>query len=241
MTIFEFEREALKNLKGKPLKAKLEHIATYYWIPIVSAIVVVSLIVFIAYSAATKKETVLFGYCINAGEQLENANSLTDGFTEHAGITEKQEILLLPNLRTTSTASLNDTMQALTIHVAAEEVDFITSDKETCQSMILYDYFCDLSQKLSPQLLEQLAPYLLYAERAEVFVKQDSAAEEMPPLPQLEKADLLSDPVPVALALPAGNPLSEAYPCSEEEAVMLIMPNAPHLDMLELFICYILE
>lgn len=237
MTIFEFEREALRNLKGKPLKAKLEHIATYYWIPIVSIIAVVSLVIFLSHSIATKKETVLFGYCINASEN-ENSLSFPKDFGVHAQIGEDQEVVLIPNLRT-GAAAFNDTMQALTIHVAAAEVDFIAGNLETCRTLVQYEYFCDLSEKLDPQLLEKLSPYLLYAERSELYYDKNEYTET-PPLPTLTKAESVKDPVPVALDLGVDSPLAKAYAFGEGNVAMLIMHNAPHFDMLLVFLDYIL-
>ncbi len=237
MTISEFARKELKNLKGKPLKDKLEHIATYYWIPIVTVVALAVFVGFISHQISTKKETVLFGYCINASENQHSVNFPKE-FAAHAQIGEDQEALIIPNLRTTDVA-FGDTMQALSVHVAAADVDFIATDIETARTLVQTDFFCDLSEKLTDEQLQKLSPYLLYAERKELPA-DNSPNTQAPPLPKLAKADELTDPVPVALNLKTDSLLSKAYTFPEGDLVLLIMHNAPHMDMLQSFLDYII-
>ena len=239
MTIQEATREALKNLKGKPLKEKVQHILTYYWVPIAACIIVAFLAGTMIHSAVTRKEPVLFGYCINATEQLNEANSLIADFSAHAGITKKQEVILLSGL-STSAMSINDTMQALTAHTAAGDVDFLAADIAACETLIQYGYFCDLTEKLSADQLDKLAPYLLYAERKDI-TREEGTMMELPPLPKLTTADKLQEPVAVAIRIPAESPFCKAYTFAEKEAVMLILPNGRHTDMLHGFLSYILD
>lgn len=239
MTIQEATREALKNLKGKPLKDKVQHILTYYWVPIAACVIVAFLAGTMIHSAVTKNEPVLFGYCINANQQLEESNRLIADFSAHAGVTEKQEVTFLAGL-STSPMSINDTMQALTIHVAAQEVDFLASDKSSCATLIQYGYFCDLTEKFTQEQLSKLSPYLLYAERKDI-TREEGNVTELPPLPTLTTADQLQDPVAVAIRIPSESALCKAYTFTQKEAVMLIIPNGRHTDMLYGFLSYILS
>ena len=134
-------------------------------------------------------------------------------------------------------------MQALTVRAGAGEVDFITSDIESCRIMVQYGYFSDLSELFTAEQLEQLAPRILYAERSEIFREESnsSVSEEMPPLPKLAKAASFTDPVPVALDLGADTLLTDAYKFSDGKAVMLILPNSQRLDMLQVFLDFITE
>ena len=237
MTISEFARKELQNLKGKPMKEKLEHIATYYWIPIVTVVALAVFVGFMSHQIAAKKETVLFGYCVNASEN-EHSLAFPKNFGAFMEIGEKEEVLVIPNLRTGETAYA-DTMQALSIHVAAGDVDFVAADFETARMLVQTDFFCDLSQKLTAQQLEKLTPHLLYVERKDL--PADHAPNtQAPPLPKLAKADGMADPVPVALHIPADSRLAKAYNFPDGDVVMLILHNAPHLDMLQAFLDYIL-
>lgn len=242
MTIFEFEKEAWQKLKGMPLRAKIEHIATYYWIPIVSVIVAASLIGFSIYNTVTRTETMLLGYCINTSAK-EFSQTLKEDFSAHAELTEKQEIVLLTNLNINTSTGFNDTMQALTVRAAAEEVDFIASDMEGSRTMVQYGYFSDLTKIFTAEQLEQLEPRILYAERSEIIYDESnySQTDEMPPLPKLAKAASFTDPVPVALDLGADTLLTDAYKFIDGKAVMLIMPNSQRLEMLQVFLDYIME
>ena len=130
-------------------------------------------------------------------------------------------------------------MQALSIRVAGGDVDFLATDMETAKMLVQSDFFCDLSEKMDAQLFEKLSPYLLYAERSELPVRSSPNAET-PPLPNLAKADGMTDPVPVALSLPADSLFASAYNFAEGDVVMLIMHNAPHMEMLALFLDYIM-
>lgn len=239
MTIQEATREALKSLKGKPLKEKAQYILTYYWVPIAACLTIAFIAGVLIHGAVTKKEPVLCGYCINATQQLEESDRLIADFSAHAGITDKQEVNFFANL-STSPISINDTMQALTIHVAAQEVDFIASDKASCEVLAQYGYFCDLTEKFTAQQLEKMAPYLLYAERS-VITREEGTMMELPPLPTLTTAEQLKDPVPVALRIGADTPFTKAYTFTEKEAVMLIIPNGRHTDMLHGFLDFILD
>lgn len=72
MTSTEAAIFQLKNLKGKPLKQKLEHIFTYYWIPIlVTTAFLIFAISYIVY-IATMKDSALSVICINAFAEQEN-------------------------------------------------------------------------------------------------------------------------------------------------------------------------
>ncbi len=235
MTAKEAARQAWRNLKGKPLKDKIEHIATYYWIPIVATVCIVAIAGSMIYSAATQKEAFLSGYCVNANPK-EAAEALQQDFCQYAQVPEEQEVSFLSNLHLND-ATVIEAMQILSLHTAAQEVDFLISDTETCRELVRCGYYMDLSKLPEPQL-ELLRPYFLYTERA--LLTQDYTADEIK-TPTLGSQESFTDPVAVALRLPEGNRLSEAFAFTEDEAVLLIVPNSPRLDNLYTFIEFILK
>ncbi len=235
MTAKEAAHQAWRNLKGKPLKDKIEHIATYYWMPIAATLCVVAIVGSVIYSAATRKEIFLSGYCINANP-MASAEALQQDFSQYAQVTEKQEVSFLSNLQL-SDVTLMDSLQVLSLRYAAQEIDFLASDMETCQQLVRFGYYMDLSL-LPAQQLALLSPYFLYAERA--LLKQDADAGDIK-TPALGSKESFTDPVPVALRLPQGNRLSGAFAFTKDEAVLLLVPNSPRLDRLYVFLEYLLN
>ncbi len=235
MTTQEAARQAWQDLKGKPLKQKLRHILTYYWVPIFACIVALSIAGSLIYASVTRKDTILFGYCINASPK-ERAEAFTQDFCAHAQVTDKQEVTLLSNLRT-SEYYLQDTLQALTVHTAAQEVDFIATDKDACQTLLRFGYYRNLTDLPEAQktLLEK---YFLYAEKT--VLTQDFSSEEATEPVIGSKGDF-SEPVPVALRLPEGNRLADAYTFAGKEVVILLIPNSQRTDMVYTFLEYLIK
>ena len=71
MTSTEAMIYQLKNLKGKPFKQKVEHIVTYFWLPIVITLVIlISLGSYIVH-VVTMKDMALSVNCLNAFSDAE--------------------------------------------------------------------------------------------------------------------------------------------------------------------------
>lgn len=238
MTAREAAREAWKNLKGRPLKEKLDHIWSYYRIPIIIGIVCIAVVCSLIFSSLGAKDTALYGYCLNVSANTEAVDAMTQAFMEQAGIDpQTQEVLLFSDLKTDK-ATIYDTMQVLTVHVAAKEVDFILSDEKTCLSMVQQGYFTDLKQVLNPQQQALLSPFYLYAERAALEDERDSQDPEKKTI-VLAAAEELDDPVPVALQLP--KTLFEGLYTFSGEGITLVIPqNAPHVDNLVKFLEFLM-
>ncbi len=236
MTPQEAAKKHLRELKGKPLKDKIVHICTYFWVPITICAVCVAVAATMLVTAVNRKERVLMGQFVNAAPENYSTTLLED-FSAQVGITEKQEIALFSNL-STQALSQENTIQSLFLQAAAGELDFIAADREACRIFLNADLYRDLSQ-LPEHFQSLLQPCFLYAERE--ALEQDMSSSTVLALPVLGAADTMKDPVPVAILLPQGNRLSQAYRFTESEAVLLISPTAPHLDMLYAFLAYILQ
>ena len=140
MTAKEAAREAWKNLKDRPLKEKLDHIWIYYRIPIIVGVACIAIVCSWVFSAMAQKETFLYCYCLDVVPNQEGASAMTQSFIQHAGIDpNKQDIIINAELGTDD-ASLYDTLQILSVHVAAKEVDFLLSDEKNCLSMVQRGY-----------------------------------------------------------------------------------------------------
>jgi hypothetical protein len=61
----------LKQLKGKPLKQQLEHIVTYFWLPILlTAAILIATVSYVVH-LVTLKEEALNVMCVNAVSNIE--------------------------------------------------------------------------------------------------------------------------------------------------------------------------
>ena len=133
MTISEAILYQLKQLKGKPLKEKLEHIITYFWGPILGILAVILLGIFLIFHFSSRKEDALNIVCLNSFIKTEEANKITEEFADFAGIdTEKYTVwlntgMVVSDLTPTETF---EAIQTLSAQVAAGAVDILVADME---------------------------------------------------------------------------------------------------------------
>ena len=207
MTISESILHQLKQLKGKPLREKLEHILTYFWGPLLGVLVAILLGIFLIIHFSTLKEDALNIVCLNSFIKTEEANRITEEFANFAGIdTEKYEIWLNTGM-VVSDATPTETyeaIQTLSAQVAAGSVDILVADMDAFGIFLYQDYFCDLSQILTPELQTRLEEYIIYIDR--VYLEAKLSGKEVPePFPDPTKPEDMEQPIPVALLLPSDN------------------------------------
>ena len=207
MTSKEAITYQLKQLKGKPLKEKLEHIFTYYRGPILGVLIVLALGGYMIFQIATAKEEALNIVCLNTFAQAEEADLFCREFAQAAGIDPEKETVRLNMGMVVSDALPTETyeaIQALSAQVAAGTVDVMVGDLDAMGIFLYQDYFCDLAQVLTPQQLTQLQDSLLYIDL--VYMEAKLSGEEVPtPFPDPTKPEEMEQPVPVALLLPQEN------------------------------------
>ena len=207
MTITEAIIHQLKQLKGKPLKEKLEHILTYFWGPILGILLVILLCIFLIFHSSTHKEEALNVICLNSFIKTEEANKISEEFAHFSGIdTEKYTVrlntgMLVSDLTPTDTY---ETIQTLSAQVAAGAVDILVADMDAFGIFLYQDYFCDLTQILTPEQQARLKDYIIYVDRT--YMEAKLSGKEVPiPFPDPTKPEEMDQPVPVALLLPADN------------------------------------
>ncbi len=242
MTSAEAMLYQLKNLKGKPLKQKLEHIFTYYWIPIL--VVAVTLCFIVAYTVhlATVKEPGLTVTCINAYAQRDQAEAYMTAFAQRADIDlEQYEVRLSADLRISDDNLLEayDTFQVLGAHMAAQAIDMLVSDPQTLCPFIYQDAFADLTQVLSPEQQAQYGAYFLYMDLA---VLEGQEAETVAEYPDPSKPELMAEPVPVALLLPENSSFWQlCYSQTQGPVAICILGNTQNTDNALAFLDFITE
>ena len=88
----------LRSLHGKK---RLEHIWSYYKLPIIIALILLYMAGYAVYRQATKKEDVLYLALVNIAPGDTLTEQLTAGFARDQGLTGKQQVYLYSGLQTT--------------------------------------------------------------------------------------------------------------------------------------------
>ena len=197
----------LKQLKGKPLKDKIEHIVTYYRGLILSVVIALALCGFLIFHYATAKQEALNIICLNSFAGAETTDSFCQEFIQAAGIDpEKQRVRLNTSMIASDMipAETAETIQALSAQAAAGSLDVMVADLDAFGIFLYQDYFCDLSKILTPEQQTRLKAHMLYIDL--VYLEAKLSGEEVPtPFPDPTKPGEMEQPVPVALLLPQEN------------------------------------
>ena len=244
MTSAEAMLYQLKNLKGKPLKQKLEHIFTYYWIPILVVAATLCFTVAYAVHLVTVKDPGLTVTCINAYAQLDQAETYMTEFARKADIDlDQYEVRLSAELYISEENLMDsyDTLQVLGAHMAAQAIDVLVSDPQTLCPFIYQDAFADLTQVLSPEQQAQYGAYFLYMDLA-VLKEPETVTETVAEYPDPSKPELMAEPVPVALLLPEDSSFWQlCYFQAPGPVAIGILGNTLNTDNALAFLDYIME
>jgi len=244
MTSTEAMIYQLKNLKGKPLKQKLEHIFTYFWIPIVVVLAVLGFTVSYIVHIATMKDTALSVICLNSYVERDKTDTYTQEFAEKAGIDlEEYEIQLSTDLTVSDSdmAGSYESVQVLMAQIAAQSVDVMAADLANLTRYFYQDTFFDLREILSPEQQAAYGEYFLYADMAVARVFQESV-EPITEFPDPTKPETMAEPVPVALLLPEDNAFrSLCYPYTKGDVALAVVINSPNIPNALAFVDHIME
>jgi len=243
MTSKEAITYQLKQLKGKPLKKKIEHIFTYYWGPILGVMIALCLGGYLIFHFATTKEEALNVVCLNSFASEETADSFCRDFIQAAGIDpEKEEVRLNMGLIVSDALATEtyEAIQMLAAQVAGGTVDVMVGDLDAMGIFLYQDYFCDLTQVLTPQQQTQLQDSLLYIDL--VYMEAKLSGEEVPtPFPDPAKPEEMEQPVPVALLLPQENSFRQmCYGSIKTPIVVGLVVNSGNTQNALAFLDYIL-
>lgn len=207
MTSKEAAVYRLKQLKGKPLKAKVEHLFAYYRGPIIGVLVALLLCGYLLFHFATHKDEVLHVVCLNSFAKAEDTDLFCREFAQAAGIDLEKETVYLNTSLIVSDATPGETyeaIQSLSAQAAAGTVDVLLADLDALGIFLYGDYFRDLTQVLTPEQQTRLQEHMLYIDLVYLEAKL-SGAEVPTPYPDPTKPEDMEQPVPVALLLPQEN------------------------------------
>lgn len=245
MTSTEAMLYQLKNLKGKPLKQKLEHIITYFWLPIVIIAVLLYCGVSYIVHLATVKETALNVVCLNAFVQPGAGDAYAQSFAEAAGIDlEEYELVMTTDLNITEgdVGTSYETAQVITAQIVAHTLDVMTADLDTLTRYFYQELLEPLDQALTPQQMEAYQDAFLYVDMAVVRQFREADLESIPDFPDPTKPEEMEEPVAIALAVPRDSGLMDTcYPSWKSIVALGLVVNTKNLPNAQAFVDYVME
>lgn len=242
MTSKEAAVYRLKQLKGKPLKAKIAHIFTYYRAPLLGALIGLVLCGYLVFHFATHKEEVLHVVCLNSFAEAETVDGFCRDFAQAAGIDlEKETVYLHTSFIVSDAAPVEtyDAIQSLSAQAAGGTVDVLMADLDALGIFLYGDYFRDLTQVLTHEQQARLQEHMLYIDL--VYLDAKLSGEEVPtPYPDPTKPEDMERPVPVALLLPQENAFRKlCYGSLKTPIALGFVVNSGHTQNALAFLDYI--
>ena len=257
-------REQMKKMKDMSLKGKISHLWTYYKLHAAIAIIAIAFVSSIIYNYATHKDTVLYAIFVNASMPHMDGSELSSEFEQYAGIdTNKYKAFFDFSFRIsdttfmTETASTNEKLAAM---MYARTADAFIADSAVFEYYAQREYFANLENMLSEEVLEKYKDYLYYTDVSTIITSADDITLEEIEISGLENNNMINEndtsvinhrdpstmkkPVPVGIIVPEGNSILEAgcydyltengitYQGYQSEAVIGIFEYSQNIDMI---------
>lgn len=243
MTIFEAQKAQWKTMKDKPLKDKLQYIATYYGVAIVIVLCVVGVVAGWITHAVTQKESALSGYLLNGAAEEKAGEVLEQEFLQHLRLDSGDYTVRLVSdvyfYQDQSDVEAYYVLESMVAQIASGMLDFVATDAKTFPMMSAY--YADLRTVLTEEQLETYGGLLVYVEKAELEALTEGTSEVVELPTYYRDPAVLADPVPLGLALPEECRLLEAYRYSGNEVFFGLIVNSEHQDQAVAFLEFVLE
>lgn len=232
---------AKKIFKTGTLKEKLEYIFDYYKWHILILIFVIYAIGNIIYTNVTAKESVLQGIFLNTIVEESSSLELEQEFLAKYPIDSSSEeiffdtsLYYVSDADSTYSETSHQTIQVLSVRIAAGEIDFVVSDLENIYTLVYNQYFFELPEVLNKKQLEKYEPYFLYYDKAllEELNNIDFTEKKQPEIvyPDPSKPELMKDPVPILIDIDTSERLSGIYPNSYLDYGMAFVVNSANTE-----------
>lgn len=245
----EIRRERQAVMKHGTPKDKWNYFKDYYLLRTIIVIVIIALATHFIYDTVTKPDIVLNGIFLNTfnfDKVDDSAAGLEEEFTKHLNLSSEYEVSFSSNLTLTGNAAQDyQASQAMTVQIAAEQLDFVVSPLN-----IILDYgyggmLAGLEEILTPEQMETYKPYFLYIDMAVYEVRDEAAnnGEDVNdiPLPDPTKPDTMEKPLPVLIDISKCEKLKSIYAYDFGTLTFGISSTAPHPDNICKFIDYLFQ
>ncbi|MBE5884058.1 MAG: hypothetical protein E7291_06540 [Lachnospiraceae bacterium] len=238
MDEFKEERAALKN---GTLKEKLNYFWYYYKWHVLGTLFALFLIIFFVQQIVSRKDIVFNAVMLNASILTEEGMYAQE-FAEYADIdTDKTAALFDTSYQISERGSDEasySSAQKLMVYVTTAEVDVMITDPGSFQKYAYNESFCDLREFLTKEQLAKYEPYFYYADGKVVEEIIDAYANAegditLPPYPNPDKPEEMTDPIPIGIYLSSNERLLEHYYFRDgdegtEQIVIGVYANTEH-------------
>ncbi len=206
MTILEYEKKELADLKGQSSKKRWEYIWEYYKIHLIVAVLILVLLVQGIVTACTRKDAVFTGILINTVPTNSNSSFMED-LQDYMGVNGKKEQISFSTniIMTDAPADKAVAVQSILASVAIQELDMITAPVDAFQTCAYNssNLFADLRNYLDTSDLEKFADRLYYIDGAIIEKLNAPVGTEMDltqlTYPDPHKPETMENPIPVGI------------------------------------------
>jgi len=253
MKLSEQFQEEIKILKGLKGKALIQHLFQYYKWRILAILLCFVILLSAVVNAIVKKDYVLSGMLLNYTEDVsgDRLSELTSDFLAAYEINEKEntiEFITSLSYLTDDPQFATDTYMAvenLTARITGKMLDFVVCDINSMENLAYSEFFVDLSTVLTKEQMEAYEPYFRYMDMAFVekikeIVDSENYDVEIE-LPDSAKPEEMEKPIPVFIDISGSGYCDAIYPNEKDTVVLAIALNAPHEDMMQDFIDFLME
>lgn len=250
MAVMDDIKAEWQKMREKPLRERIQYFMSYYKWYVVACVAVISIIATIIVGNLLKKEPILSGVMLNSTNASSDSafDNFSKRFLDKTGVdSEEFEVSITANLTyrpedQENAESNYATVQTLAAQTSGALLDFVVGDISTIQNLGYSGFFTDLSELLTQEQMQQLAPYLCYIDLA-VIEAIDKAVEDGNfeldmKIPDCKKPEEMQKPIPAFLDVSSSGWFAEIYPYAMKPVVLAVAVNAPHKEaILQLIDC----
>lgn len=240
MAVMDDIKAEWKKMREKPLQERVQYFLSYYKWYVVAGIAVLAIIASVFVGGLLKKEPILSGVMLNSSTATSESafDDFAKRFLEETGVdSEELEVSIISNLiyRPEDKENLESNytaVQTLAAQTAGALLDFVVGDLSTVQNLGYSRFFTDLSEWLTEEQMQQLAPYLCYVDLAVIEAIEeatDAGNFELDiEIPDCKKPEEMEKPMAAFLDVSSSGWFEEIYPYATEPVVFAVAVNAPH-------------
>lgn len=236
-------KDELNNLrkvfKNGTAREKLDFIWTYYkWQLCIVAFILVFVGSMFCYGFSDNS-FVLSGVLLGTNGDSTAAEQLREDFLRKKPIADPEDVFIDASAvfaygsEEIDPSIAFEAKQALMARIAAGEIDFMIAEQTELCNYAYNFYFCELSEVLTTDQMQEYEPFFLYCDRAvlEELQNIDILAEDRQEIqiPDPAKPEQMMDPVPVMLDIRLNRSLSELYPDATKSYGMAIVVNSSNV------------
>lgn len=247
MPVMDEFRKEREELKQKSLKERLSYYIYYYKWHALTVIAVIAIIISLISNMLSRKDCAFYACLLNSVD-MPQSEEYVQSFADYAGIDTNEYDAIFD-----TTMSINDdarneitltTYQTLTVYIAAGDLDILIAAPEVAERYANEQIFYDLRDLLTPEMISLCEPYFYYVDQAIVNAALE-AKNNMPDYeavyPDPRHPEKMEVPIPVGLYLDDCKKLKENFYFGNDEPVLGVLINSPHVGAAVKFIEFIIQ